>query len=75
MALVTNGSRRRPKPNQQMLAEIIKQMGSGRAVAKKLKCSQQSVSAWALGTTLPRWGMQKKMLKLLGIPVPWVPLP
>ena len=75
MALAANGSRRRPKPNQQLLAEIVRQMGSGRAVARKLKCSQQSVSAWALGTTLPRSGMQKKMQKLLGIPVPWVPLP
>lgn len=63
------------RTHQQQLAEIVTREGSGRAVAEKLGCSQQSVSAWALGTTLPRSPMQKKLLKVYKIPMPWLPLP
>lgn len=66
--------RGRRKTHQQQLAEIVQRKGSGRVVAKELKCSQQSVSAWALGTTLPRANMQQRMEKRYGIPRPWVPL-
>ena len=66
---------RKGPSHQQQLAEIITRTGSGRLVAKRLGCSQQSVSAWALGTTMPRRLMQNKMQKLFKIPVPWLPLP
>jgi len=65
---------KRSKTHQQRLAEIVTRKGSGRAVAGELQCSQQSVSAWALGLTLPRPPMQKKMRQLYRIPTPWVPL-
>lgn len=74
MATKTKG-RGRPKPQQQCLAEVVSKKGSGRAVAQELKCSQQSVSAWARYVSLPRRGMQAKMKKRYGIPTPWPPLP
>ena len=73
--MAAKGKRRRPKPQQQLLAEVIQQKGSGRAVGKELQCSQQSVSAWACYVSLPRKRMQEKMEKRYGIPTPWPPLP
>ncbi len=57
---------------QALLVAVVKNKGSGARVAKELRCSQQSVSAWARGTWLPRPDVQKRMLKRYGIPMPWV---
>lgn len=55
----------------ELLAAVVKSVGSEALVAEKLKCSQQSVSAWLHGTNSPREAMQRRMAKLWDIPMPW----
>lgn len=62
---------RRRDTQQELLSATVRSLGSEALVAKKLGCSQQSVSAWRRGSWLPRRNMQNKMLKVYGIPMPW----
>lgn len=73
MATSKNGKHTKVKlkTQRELLADIIKDQGSAAAVAKTLRCSQQSVSAWAHGTNVPRAAMQKKLLETYSIPQPW----
>jgi len=63
---------KKPPTQQQLLAVVVRDKGGGKKVAKELRSSQQSVSAWVMGHWLPRADMQRKMLKRYGIPLPWV---
>jgi len=56
---------------QKQLAAVVRSKGSGAAVAKELRCSQQSVSAWMTGVSTPRPRMQRKIQKRYGIA--WTP--
>ena len=61
---------------QRLLADVIKQKGSARAVADEMKTagfksSQQSVDAWAKGHWPPRPATQAALKKLYRIPTPW----
>ncbi len=52
------------------LDRAVVEMGSQAKLAKKLGCSQQSVSAWVKGGT-PREKTQAKMHRVFGITGPW----
>ncbi len=74
MAKKTSG--KKPLTPQQLLAEIVKQKGSARAVADEMKAaghksSQQSVDAWVKGLWPPRPATQDALKALYKIPVPW----
>lgn len=56
---------------QKALAAAVKEAGSQGKLAKKLGCSQQSVSAWLKGEK-PRLKMQQKMRRKLGIEGAWL---
>lgn len=71
----TGGSKKTPTP-QQLLAEVVKEKGSARAVADEMKAagyrsSQQSVDAWVKGLWPPRPATQDALKKLYKIPAPW----
>lgn len=55
---------------QRLLAEAVAAAGSQTKLAKKLDCSQQSVSAWLKGD-VPRGSMQRTLKKMFNIPTPW----
>lgn len=59
------------KTHAELFKEAVKAEGSGGRVAKRLGCSQQSVSAWASGTNPPRPKMQQKIKEIYNIPEPW----
>lgn len=60
------------RPTQRKaLADAVEALGSQGKLAKKLDCSQQSVSAWLKGD-VPRPSMQRKMKRVLNIPEPWL---
>lgn len=69
-----------PKLNAQqrkLLAEVVEQKGSGRAVAEEMvaagyRCSQQSIDAWLKGHWPPRPKAQEGLKTLYKIPTPWV---
>lgn len=68
--------KRKKLPQQALLAEIVVRKGGGAIVAKELhtkslKCSQQSVSAWVVGSWLPKGPMQERIEKVYGIPFGW----
>ena len=68
---------KKPAPQQKLLAEIVKERGSARAVADEMKAaghksSQQSVDAWVKGLWPPRPATQDALKKLYKIPTPWV---
>lgn len=61
---------------QQLLAEVVKEKGSARAVADEMKAagfksSQQSVDAWVRGLWPPRPATQQALKKLYKIPATW----
>jgi len=69
-------ARKSPSKQARALTKVIELAGSGRAVADQIrttgvKCSQQSVSAWAGGDWVPRLRIQQKLQELYGIPMPW----
>ncbi len=69
-----------PKLNERqrnLLAEVVEQKGSGRAVAEEMvaagyRCSQQSIDAWLKGHWPPRPKAQEGLKTLYKIPTPWV---
>lgn len=66
---------KKPKTHQQLLAAVVESEGSEERVAKRLACSQQSVSAWIKGSWLPRMAVQKRMKEIYKIPIPWRKVP
>lgn len=64
-------AKKKEKTHQQLLAEVVENEGSEERVAKRLACSQQSVSAWIKGSWLPRMAVQKRMKEIYKIPIPW----
>lgn len=56
-------------PQQKSLADAVAAVGSQAKLAKKLDCSQQSVSAWLKGER-PRGSMQRKLKKMFNVG-PW----
>ena len=68
------------KPNERqrkLLADVVEQRGSGRAVAEEMvaagyRCSQQSIDAWLKGHWPPRPKTQEGLKTLYKIPTPWV---
>jgi hypothetical protein len=59
-----------------LLAAVVEEKGSERAVAEELtsagaKCSQQSVNAWIKGLWPPRPATQGVLKKLYRISGPW----
>lgn len=73
----SSAPKKRPSPQQKLLADIVAQKGSGRAVAEEIRahgvrCSQQSVDAWIKGHWPPRPATQKALKELYKIPMPWV---
>lgn len=76
MASKKTGSKKKPTTPQQLLAEVVKEKGSARAVADEMraagyKSSQQSVDAWVKGHWPPRPATQDALKKLYKIPAPW----
>lgn len=70
-------AKKRNEQQRKLLADVVAQRGSGRAVAEELKaagyrCSQQSVDAWLKGHWPPRPATQDGLKKLYRIPTPWV---
>ena len=61
---------------QKLLADVVTEKGSARAVADEMKaaghkCSQQSVDAWVRGLWPPRPATQQALKALYKIPMPW----
>jgi hypothetical protein len=76
MAAKKTGAKKRASKQQKLLADVIKEKGSARAVADEMKAaghksSQQSVDAWVKGLWPPRPATQDALRKLYQIPAPW----
>lgn len=61
---------------QKLLADVVQEKGSARAVADEMKAaghksSQQSVDAWVKGHWPPRPATQAALKALYKIPMPW----